>query len=320
MLKPKSQRIESKMITLALIGAGAWGKNFISTIDTFSDCRIKYICSKTKKTLDSFNNDFIKTTNYKDFFNYPDIDGVIIATPASTHYQIVKDFLEKEINLLIEKPLTTSYEQAKELKSLKSRKTSKVLLGHVYLFDPAYIKIKDLSKKIGEVRYLYHEMLNNGPFCKDVSVLWHLGPHTISLFLDIFQKKPIEISAWGSYDLVFLNLRFSDKTHAFAKLSWLSPVKKRELVIVGKKSTLVYSDLAEKKVAYYHKNTDPSNVIYPAYSKTPPLEMEVKEFVQAIKQNKKINKSDLDFGAEVTKILCLAEQSLKNNGEAVKIK
>ncbi|MCL5073872.1 MAG: Gfo/Idh/MocA family oxidoreductase [Actinobacteria bacterium] len=309
------------MINLALIGVGAWGKNFLSTVKSFNNCRIKYVCSKTQNTLQSLPDNYIKTTNYKDFFKFSDINGVIIATPASTHFQIAKDLLEKNMNLLIEKPLTIDYQEALKLKLLQDKSRSKVLLGHVYLFDPAYIKAKKLIKEIGPIQYLFHEMLNSGPFCKDVSILWHLGPHTISLFLDIFQEDPIEVKAWGFYDLVFLNLKFPNKTQAFAKLSWLSPTKKRELVIVGSNKTIVYSDLVKKKVAYYHQNMNPlSKVTYPAYGSGKPLEIEVKEFIDAIQENKDIEKSNLDFGVKVTRLLTLAEKSLENNGKVMKIK
>lgn len=326
------------MIQLALIGIGAWGKNFISTINSFTGCRIKYICSKTQKSLNYLPGDYIKTTNYKELFKYTDIDGVIISTPGSTHYQIAKEFLKRGFNLLVEKPLTTNYKDALELKSLRDNSKSKVLVGHVYLFDPAFIKAKKLVQDIGPIQYLSYEILNNGPYRSDMSVLWDLGPHPISLFLDIYQKEPIQIRAWGLeklrpktdlYDLVFINLRFSDHSQAFVKIGWLFPVKKRELVVVGSKSTIVYNDLESKKVTYY-QNMGPKvhrkvvlkshpTISYPTYNLKFPLEMEIREFIDAILENRDVKRSNLDFGVRVTKLLHLAEQSIKDEGKLINI-
>lgn len=308
------------MIQLALIGVGYWGKNYLSTINSLTDCRIKYVCSKTGKSLQSLSDDYIKTTNYEELFKYSDIDGVIIATPGATHYQIAKEFLERGFNLLIEKPLTINYKEAQNLNILKKNSKSKILVSHVFMFDPALIKSKQLIKEVGKVQYLYHEMLNNRPYYADRSVLWHLGPHTISLFLYLYQMDPIWIKALGFSDFVLINLKFPNQTQAFAKLNWSYPVKRRELVIVGSKGTIVYNDLQEKKVIYYQNIESKSKVTYPTYSPKSPLFLEIREFIDAIKENREVNKSDLDFGVRVTRILNIAEQSLQNNGKAINFK
>lgn len=322
------------MIQLALIGMGVWGRNFFSTMNSFTDCRIKYVCSKTAKTLESLRGDFIKTTHYEDLLTYPDIDGVIIATPSATHYEISREFLKRGFHLLIEKPLATNYIQALKLQSLCKNSRSKVLVDHTYLFDPAYKKTKELAQTMGQIRYISYEGLNNGPMRPDTSVLWDFGPHAISLCLDIYQKEPIQISAWaldtlrpksGFFDLAYVGLTFLDQSKAFIKMSWLFPVKKRELVIVGSNSAIIYNDLADKKVNYYRdivpnvKRKD-TKVEYPNYGLKLPLEVEIREFVDAIKNDKKINRSDLNFGVKVTKMIHLAEQSIKNNGLPIYVK
>lgn len=321
------------MIQLALIGIGVWGRNFISTINSFTDCRIKYVCSKTTKTLKLLRGDYIKTIHYEDLFKYSDIDGVIIATPSATHYEISQEFLKRGFNLLIEKPLATNYIQALKLQSLYKNSTSKVLVGHTYLFDPAYKKTLELVQAMGQIRYISYEGLNNGPIRPDTSVLLDFGPHAISLCLDIYQKEPVQISAWaldtirpksGFFDLAYVGFTFLDQSKAFIKMSWLFPVKKRELVIVGSNTAIIYNDLADKKVTYYRdivrnvKRKDPK-VEYPNYDLKPPLEVEIREFVDAIKNDKKIIRSDLNFGVKVTKMIHLAEQSIGHNGTPIHV-
>ncbi len=326
------------MINLALIGIGKWGRNYLSTIKAFPNCRIKYLCSSTAANLQEYKEDYVGTTDFKELFKYQDIDGVIIATPGSTHYQIIEEFLKKGFNLLIEKPLVTKYTDLLKLKELKNKTTSKILVGHVYLFDPAYIKTKELLKDIGQIKSISYESVNNGPFRTDMSILWDLGPHAISLILDIYDKTPYQVVAWGLenlrpklklFDLVALRLKFSDQNDAFIKLNWLYPIKRRELVIVGSKSILLYNDLLPNRVTLF-ENMGPDilgkdlikklpNIKYPSYEHRLPLEVELGEFIEAIGKNQDPTRSNLDFGIKVTKILHLAEQSIKNKGEAVNV-
>lgn len=326
------------MINLALIGVGNWGRNFITTVNNLGDCKIKYVCSKTDKNLKLLKGNFFKTTNYKELFKFSDIHGVIIATSGSTHFEIAKEFLKKGFNLLIEKPLALNYSDALILKSLKEKTGAKVLVGHVYLFDPAYIATKELFNKLGEIRYISYESVNNGPYRDDMSILWDMGPHPISILLDLYQQEPLQIRAWALdklrpkknlLDIVFMRLKFLDGSEVFIKISWLSPFKRRELIIVGNKEAIVYNDLEEKKVTYY-KNTGPkiingdaiktnSEREYPSYGSETPLQMEIKEFVEAIKENREIKKSDLDFGVRVTRLLEAAEQSINDNDKVIEI-
>lgn len=326
------------MINLALIGIGDWGKNYLSTINAFPNCRIKYLCSTSSTNLQTFKKDYVVTTDFQELFKYKDIGGVIIATPGSTHYQIAEKFMKRNFNLLIEKPLVTKYNDSLKLKELKNKTTSKILVGHVYLFDPAYIKTKELLKDIGKIKSISYESVNNGPFRTDMSILWDLGPHAVSLIMDIYDKTPYQVMAWGLenlrpktelFDLVTLRLKFSDQNDAFVKLNWLYPVKRRELVIVGSKSTIVYNDLLPNRVTLF-ENMGPDieekdlikklpDIKYPTYEHRLPLEAELGEFIEAIKKNQDVNRSNLDFGIKVTKILHFAEQSINNKGEAVNV-
>lgn len=317
------------MINLALVGIGNWGKNYISAVKELSNCRIKYLCSTSLKRLDSFQGGYVKITDYKKLFSYRDIDGVIIATPNSTHFQICQQFLKRGYNLLIEKPMVENYLQALTLRSLQKKSSSKVIVGHNYLFDPAYKKTKQLVRSIGRIRYISYEGTNNGPYRSGTAVLWDIGPHAISLCLDIHQKKPIQVSAWAVsllkpgtefYDLAIIKIIFSDQTEAFMKVSWLFPAKRRELIIVGDKDTIVYDAVANKKVIYYKdmvKTSDfkaDTRISFPKYGRRLSLTAEINEFAEAIRKDKVIEISNLEFGVNITKIISLANKSIKHNG------
>lgn len=326
------------MINLALVGVGSWGKNFINEIDKITDCNLKYISAFSEDTLNSFSDRYIKVKNLQSLYNYKDIDGVIIATPGSTHFEIASQLLEKGYNLFIEKPMTTSYVDALRLKEISQSNNAIVLIGHVYLYNPAVLKIKELLSGIGQIQYITFEGLNNGTFRSDISALWEWAPHGISICLDFLGQTPKTISAWTVnklrpdtklYDLFILNLEFPNNIKAFIKGSWLYPVKKRELVVVGSNSTIIFNDCLDNKKITLYEGVGPSidkesikkneaKISYPDYDKESALSMELLEFIECIK-DKRTPRTDINHGVEVIKIIDLAEQSIRDNSKTISI-
>jgi len=325
------------MIRLALIGLGKWGINFLKSIEKTKDCEIKYIVAETEATLSQFPNSYIKATNYQDLLKYSDIDGIIIATPGSTHFVIAKIFIPKGIPLLIEKPLTLNYKEALLLKKLAIKNPSSIMVGHIYLYNPAYIKMKQLIKEIGKIRYLSFKGYNYGPFRDDMSVLWEWGPHGIAMSIDLFNKMPRSVTAWGIntlrrettlYDTVFIRLLFDNNSTCLLECGWLYPLKRREMIIYGSTSSLIFDDLIDKKIKFFEhlgptvngkiiKEEQPI-ISYPTYETGASLDLELEEFIKIIKENKK-PKTDLDHAINVIKIIAAAEKSLKQNGKQINI-
>lgn len=322
------------MTTLALIGIGRWGVNYINAIKSTSSVRIKYVCSIDKKSFDKIQNIFIKLDHYRKLFQYKDIDGIIIATPASTHFNISKDLLLKGYNILIEKPFTTNYKDAVTLKEIHESINSVVMVAHIYLYNPAFIKTRTLLKNIGAIKYLECEGSNWGPMRKDVSALWDWAPHDISMCLEILKEDPVEIQAWGVnvlkplkknvFDTVYIRLGFSHNVQAFIKIGILSPIKKRKITIIGSKSSVIFDDTRDKKIQLLNnkginmkENIDLSNRVYPSYSNNNPLFMEIMEFANCIKTGKN-PRSDLNLALRVSKIIHYVEQSIENKGIIIK--
>ncbi len=326
------------MTNLALVGVGAWGKNYLQEASKIPGIKIKYISAQSDKSLMSIKGDFIKVKGYENLFKYKDIDGVILATPNSTHFEILSEFLKKDINVLIEKPLVESYSDSLELEKIKKASKSYVQVGHIYLFDPAYIEAKNLTKKLGKIRYLSFEGTGSFPVRKGTSVLWDIGTHALSLCFDIYDKYPKNISATGvsslypesdDYDFASIKIKFEDNVSAFIKISWIYPIKKRELAIVGEKDSIIYDAQGENKIIYYknmigkksefHSKINSVKISYPKYASRSPLENEIDNFVKAI-EDKKLRRSDMSFGIKITKLLDLAQKSIKNNGREFEIR
>lgn len=301
------------MTTLALIGIGRWGKNYINTINSLSFCELP--------------KEFIKTSNYKDLFAFDNIQGVIIATPSSTHFKIAKEFLERGFNVLIEKPMTTNYKDALELSRIAKKYKDIVMVGHIFLYNPAFLRLKKLIKSIGKIKYISTEGMNYGPIRTDVSALWDWGPHDISMAIDLLGGLPEEVNGYGLstlrpntafYDMCNLKLKFPNNIFVFMSIGWLSPVKKRSMTIVGEKSTIVFDDTIEKKVAII-KNLKTKEIDYPPFPKESPLSEEISSFVNLIRNKEKINKSGLKMGLDVVRVLEACEKSIKLNGKIIRI-
>lgn len=326
------------MVTLALIGVGQWGINFLKTVEDIEGCQIKYLVSKTQNSLSRFSNQYIKTTNYKDLLNYSDIDGLIIATPGSTHFEIIKIFLDKEYYILVEKPFIINYGDALGIKEILEEKKSKIMVGHIYLYNEAYLSARKLISQIGKLRYISFKGYNYGHFRDDMSALWEWAPHGISICLDIMEDLPIEVASWGIetlrptsklYDNVYIRLKFKGGINCILEFGWLYPFKRRELIIYGSKSTILFDDLADKKITLY-KDLGPvivgdkvskqqPKVSYPSYKQETPLKKEIEEFIKFIREGKE-PKADLENALSVTAIIDAAQRSLINNGKIIDIK
>ncbi len=294
------------MVTLALIGAGSWGQNFLRTAHSLKNCKIKYVCTQNKKTLNSLPDKYIKFASIDSLAKIPGINGIIIATPGSTHFKIAKKFLKQGHNLLIEKPMTTSYREALKLQKIWQLEKPKVLIGHTYLYNPAFQECKKLLKKIGAIKTITFEGIKS-PVRKDVSVIWDWGPHAVALMLDLLKQPVKNVKAVGLQSSAKIELEFASSIRGLIKVSWLGKSKVRRLTIQGTDQTIIFDDTNEygQKLSLYKANVLSG---HPKYSLRPALTNELEEFVKSIIGNKKII-SDLKLGVKVVKILSEIDNS-----------
>ena len=280
-------------LVLGLIGKGKWGQNYIKSVANLSDYCI-------------LPEEYIKTRNYPDLFEKKDIDGVIIATPTSTHYQIAKQFLEHKFNLLIEKPITKTYRQALELQSIWN-KDSIIMAGHIQLYDPTYIELKKNLKKVGKIKKIIYRGLQS-PVRDDATVLEDWGPHPIYIFLDIL-GKPISVTGQKmDSDNLLIEFKFKKDTIATSEIGWTYPERKRELIVVGENGSIILDGNTAIKRLYFRSLKDKEEEItFPNLRSA--LEQEVLEFVDSIK-NKRIPMTSIEQGVEVTKAIDLIQKDL----------
>ncbi|OHB17479.1 MAG: hypothetical protein A2913_02110 [Parcubacteria group bacterium RIFCSPLOWO2_01_FULL_40_65] len=310
----------------AVIGKGRWGQKIIATLEKLPEAVIAYI----------------ETHNYYKLIAKKDIDAVIVATPASVHAQIALPFIKRGLPVFIEKPVTTSLVDAKNLELAAQKSGSLIFVGHIHLYNPVYKKVKELVKKIGRIRFLYGEGCNNGPYRNDISAMWDWAPHDIAIMIDLVGSKPVYVQAWGTsslrpetklHDVSYIKLNFPKELTGFIFSSWLFPDKRKRITIVGEKNSIVFDDVAEQKIILYKdmgpvlkKNKDTlevlrkeSKIIHPAYTKEMPLTLELKAFFQNISGKEK-PKTDINQGIAVVEVLEAAEESIARGGRLSQLK
>ena len=312
----------ARTLRLALIGKGRWGSVIKKTLLAVPACELAYEATHEWKTL----------------LEKKDTDGVIIATPPATHTEIALAFIERGVPVFIEKPMTTSVEDAYRIKTAAEKNSTPVMVGHIYVYNPAFLVAKELTQRYGSTRLLISEGANNGPFRNDYSALWDWAPHDLSMILNLLQENPLTVQAWAVamtrpgttlWDNAQMRIVFPSNTIALVSSTWLFPEKRKRLTIIGEKNSVVYDDvLPEKKVAFY-ENMGPRIegitlarqepiISYPPYDQTPPLTLELHAFVRAIVEKEK-PLSGVAEGLAVVRILEAAEKSIKTGGTPVAV-
>jgi predicted dehydrogenase len=335
-------------LNFGLVGFGYWGPNLLRNLNSNLKCGTIKVCDVRSKQLKlakkRYPMDTVSVTEkYNELLQDEQIHAILVATPISSHFELAKAALEHGKHVFVEKPLCHTADMAKALVDLAKEKNLTLMVGHTFIFSPPVIKIRDLIKKntLGKIYFVNVQRVNLGLHQRDVSVLWDLGPHDISIFLYWFREVPQQVSAFGRDcvqksipDVCFMNLQFPSGTIANLTMSWLSPSKLRQTIIVGEKKMLVYDDteVQEKVKIYdrgvnyrdpetfgeYHLSYRSGDILSPHLESYEPLNMELTNFIDCIMTGQK-PKSDSRLGWQVVRILEAAEQSIKNNGHPVEI-
>lgn len=335
------------MISVGVIGAGYWGPNLIRNFWEINDTRVSMACDVRPERLKFINKRYpsIKvSTKLDDIMNNPDIDAVAVATHAASHYELTKKALEKGKHVFVEKPMAMTGDEALELHQLSKKHNKVLMVGHILLYSGAVEEIKTMIREneLGQLYYLDSVRVNLQPFREDVNVLWDLAPHDISLAMYLVGEDPIATRVFGeSYvsesqeNIAFGVLTFPNKAVSHFHLSWLSPMKMRQTVIVGARKMIVYDDVdAISKVRVFDRGVDiapdPSGLterqlicrkgdIYcPKIDDREPLMKEVYHFIDCIKNNKTPLSDGLN-GYKVVKVVEAMQKSMRNGGELIKI-
>lgn len=334
------------MVNVAIVGLGYWGPNLLRNFNANPDSNVIYAVDKSEALLEKFklsfsNVDFVN--NFDKILGDERLDAVVIATPVWSHFDLAKAALMAGKHVLVEKPMTSTLDEANELISIAEDKGLILMVDHTFLYTGAVGKIKELISQdsLGEIKYFDSTRINLGLFQADINVLWDLAPHDISILNYIIDEQPVSVQATGTShtengleNIAYLTLNYSSGKIAHFNCSWSSPVKIRSILIGGNKKMLLYNDMepTEKVKVYDHgyeiKNSEEKNKIIADYRmgdiSIPKLDMKealagvAMDFVKSI-QNSEMPVSNMYIGRDVVKILEASDLSLKHQGKIVEL-
>jgi len=329
------------MLNVAVVGCGYWGPNLVRNLFENRFCHRIVACdlelAKLQKIAVRYPSVEV-TTDFQEIVKRLDVDAVMIATPLSTHYDLALQALRHGKHVFVEKPFAASSEQAVRLIEEADRRKLTLMVGHTFQYSPPVTKIKEIldAGELGEIFYISSTRVNLGLHQKDVSVIWDLAPHDLSMILFWLGEAPIEVLAAGRDfvqkgipDVAFMFMRFASGAIAHVQVSWLAPSKLRRTTIVGDAKMLVYDDtehleqvkLFDKGVNFkdpdtfgeYQLSYRTGDIVSPKLESFEPLQAEVTDFLSSIIQRRR-PRSDGEAGLRVVRILEAAERSLMNSG------
>jgi UDP-2-acetamido-3-amino-2,3-dideoxy-glucuronate N-acetyltransferase len=315
-------------IRVAVAGMGYWGKNLVRNFHALG--ALKTVCDSdpTRSELATSYSAVEFTTDYDRVLNDPDIDAVILATPAVTHAEMTEKAFMKGKDVFVEKPLALNVQEGDKLVKLAAKKHRIFMVGHILRYHPAVIKLEELIRdgSLGNIRYLYSNRLNMGKIRKEENILWSFAPHDISVMLHLIGEDPIEISCQGAayinqdiVDVTMSQFLFPSGVRAHIYVSWLHPFKEQRLILIGSQKMAVFDDtIDDKLVIYPHrvewKNRVPTAVKADAETvaieNIEPLRAECAHFLNCV-ANRQKPASDGAEGLTVLKVLDICQKSLE---------
>jgi len=336
-----------KLRGMAVVGLGYWGPNWVRNLHSLR-CSSRLIAcdlddARRNKILNTYPG-LEGTRSLDAVIEDPDIEGLVVATPVSTHYPIARRALEAGKSVLVEKPLAMSRVQGEELVRIARDNNGILMVGHTFEYSAPVRKLAELisAGELGEIFYISSIRANLGLFQHDVNVAWDLATHDISIILMLMGRSPVTVSCQGRShyrkgveDVAMLELHFSGNVIAFIHVSWLDPNKIRRTTIVGSRKMVVYDDTdPQEKIRIYDKGVDVQryydtfadfqlsyrygDVRIPRIEETEPLRLECEHFVECIRTGER-PKTDGLSGLRVVNVLEAANESLRNDGVVVPV-
>src|SRR6266851_3251713 len=291
---------ESRQLRVGLIGFGHWGPHYARILaGTMGSARLAACADPAAARLAAFERHYPAARAYADYTRLlrdGDVDAVIVATPTSTHREVVERCLNAGVHVLVEKPLASTVADAEALAALEKDTGRVLMVGHTFLFNSAVRAIKGYIDEglLGDIRYLYFTRTGLGPIRQDVNALWDLAPHDFSM------------------------LRY-----------WLGsdPVKVRSVTVVGDRKMVVFDDThPTEKLRIYDRGADyqpreggfaefmaavrDGDIVIPRLDQREPLREQLEHFVDCIITGRRPIAS-ADDGVAIVRVLERAQHELR---------
>jgi len=337
--------VTDKTINIGVVGYGYWGPNLVRNFAETQGANLAAVADLDKKKLDVVKKRFpaiTVTTRFQDLLEDPKIHAIAIATPVNTHFELGMAALKAGKHLWLEKPMTETSLQARKLVEEAEKRKLVLLVDHTFVYTGAVRKMAEIIKAgdLGRVYYYDSIRVNLGLFQRDVSVISDLAVHDFAILDYLLGEHPTAVSASGTNhfpgtpeNLAYITLFYESGTIAHTNVSWLAPVKVRQILIGGSKKMITYDDLeTSEKVKVYDKGIsftdDPQQIQEmrvgyrtgdmwaPKVPVTEALRVESEHFVDCI-VNGKVPETDGRLGLRIVELIEAATSSMRGKGETV---
>jgi UDP-2-acetamido-3-amino-2,3-dideoxy-glucuronate N-acetyltransferase len=325
--------------SVAVIGTGYWGKNLVRNFHQIG--ALKMICDKSETVLSALQVQFQGVEiafALTEVLKRDDIQAVVIATPAETHFFLAREALLAGKHVYVEKPLVLNEAEGRELIEIAEKGGRVLMVGHLLQYHPAFIKLKDLasSGELGRINYIYSHRLNLGKIRREENILWSFAPHDISMILALAGDEPESIQTTGGFylhqriaDVTTTHMDFPSGLKAHIFVSWLHPFKEQKLVVVGERKMAVFDDTLDwpdKLLLFPHRIEWRNNMPVPVkaeperveYQKDEPLKRECLHFLSCMANGER-PATDGNEGLRVLRILNASQLSMDQLGKRIRL-
>ena len=345
----------ARKVRIGVLGAGRWGPNLIRNFHSDPASTVVAVADSNRSRLELLKErygDVRLTTSSGEVIGSDDVDAVVICTPTATHFELASKALKAGKHVFVEKPLAREVKECETLIRLASKARRVLFVGHVFVYNAGVQAVREYIRKgaLGKIFHIQVRRTNLGPVRTDVSALWDLASHDLSILDYWLGEMPTKVSAVGGRflsgdleDTVFATYTFPSKTLANIHVSWLSPKKVREITVVGSKKMLVWNDmqlerpleLCDLSITVDSVSGEPAGevvdtfqafrssihegeTVVPKIALNEPLSAECKAFLKALKDPKSSLSGGLE-GKRVVQALVATDASIWKNGREVEI-
>jgi predicted dehydrogenase len=320
---------------VAVIGCGYWGKNLVRNFNQLGSlAMVADVTEAGRQAAAALAPDASIVADVESALR-SDAAGVVISTPAETHFGLVRQALLAGKDVFVEKPLALAVEEGAELVRLAEARGRILMVGHVLEYHPAVVRLRGLvnAGDLGKVQYIYSNRLSLGKVRREENILWSFAPHDVAIILRLMGSLPLQVVATGGAyvqpniaDVTVTSLLFDNGVRAHIHVSWLHPFKEQRLVIIGSRKMASYDDVTKQLVLYDQRVEVERGQPVPvkgegevvAFARDEPLQLECQAFLSAI-STRTPPLTDGRSGLAALKVLGAAQRSLMLNGEPVTV-
>lgn len=336
------------MVNVGVIGCGYWGINYVRVFGELADSKVCLACDASVDRVQSVQDRFQlvgTTTDWRDVLSDKRVDAVVVATPATSHFEITHECLLAGKHVLVEKPMTTTVVDGERLVAAAQEQGRILMVGHTFLYNTGIRKVKEIvsDERFGRIYYMHATRTNMGPIRSDVNAIWDLAAHDVSIFNYLLDRTPASVSAVASRvlehdweDVAFATLKYAEGVLANVHVSWVDPNKVREVVVVGSQCRVVFDDLNnlervrvfEKGVSSMPMEADTfgefrllvrdGDIVSPRVDAAEPLKNLGAHFLECIVQGREPLSGGRD-GLDVVKVMAAIDSSLAQDGVPMEV-